>query len=484
MSTLDPERDRAGPAFNAETLGVDLDSDVIEQRKAFKRRRFATRQVPALRLLGFLILLSTVAVSAYADSSVVWTSVAWLTIACLAYSLISWAVLLMAYDRTRINLATTFLTVDPFVWMGATYLTGGLDSWLYVLPLVRVADQLNTTRARALAFTAVGVTAYVSLVAYVVFVDRQPVSWAPQIARILFLAGCGAYLAMTAGTAGRLRAELSEAIRTARASIRQLQDQSALLHEARDRAESANRAKSEFLANVSHEFRTPLTAIIGYSELLQEELPAVHADLERINRSAQHLRGLVTDVIELSRVEAGRTRLDPREFDVDSIVNDVASVVLPTMRRTHTVLDVTGATGVGSIVADPSKVRQILVNLVGNAGKFTQGGRVTLTGHRETPDIVFRVQDSGIGMTPEQLERIRRFEPFVQADASVTRQYGGTGLGLAISHRLSRLMGGTLSIESRLGHGTTVTCRLPECSTRAVLAPEHELAHASSDKLG
>jgi signal transduction histidine kinase len=238
-----------------------------------------------------------------------------------------------------------------------------------------------------------------------------------------------------------------------------------LLQDARDMAESANRAKSQFLANVSHEFRTPLNAIIGYSELLHEEtaetLPSVHADLERINRSAQHLRGLVTDLIELSRVEAGRATLDVREFELDGIIADVASVVLPAVRGAGNILDVSGARSVGTLVADPGKIRQVLVNVVGNAGKFTRDGRITLTCRREASDVVFVVSDTGIGMAPDQVDRIQRFEPFVQADASVTRQYGGTGLGLAISQRLCRMMGGALSLESRLGQGTTVTCRLP-----------------------
>lgn len=450
---------------DAEWAAANLDPAVIATRKALKKRRYATLQVPGLRLLGYLILLGVVTLSTFATSSVSWASVARLAAAYLAYNVVSWAALVLAHSRSPFDVSALCLALDPFLWMGATYLTGGAESWLYMLPLVRVADQLNTNRARALAFTAVGVSAYVSLLGYVALVDGQPIVWPTQVGRVVFLAGCGAYLAMTAAPAERLRIELSEAIRTARTSIRQLQDQSLLLHEARDKAESANRAKSEFLANVSHEFRTPLTAIIGYSELIHEELPtaapSVHADLERINRSAQHLRGMVTDVIELSRVEAGRAILDVREFDIDEIVEDVASVVLPLVRRTGSSLEVAGALGAGTIAADPSKVRQILVNLVGNAGKFTEQGRVTLTCRREASEVVFRVQDTGIGMTPEQLDRIRRFEPFVQADASVTRRYGGTGLGLTISHRLCRLMGGSMSVESQLGQGTTVTCRVP-----------------------
>jgi len=451
--------------FDTQGRTIALDPEVIARQKALKRRRYATTQVPGLRLFGFTILWGVVAAGNLGTTTVPWSSVHRLGIAFLLYSLGSWGVLRLAYGRTPVNLATLFLTVDPFVWMGATYLTGGTSSWLYVLPLVRVADQLHTSRVRVLRFTLVGVAAYVSLLAYVAWVDGVAVAWTSQLGRVLFLAGCCAYLAMTTGTAASLRAELSEAIRTARQSILQLQAQSRLLHQARDTAESANRAKTEFLANVSHEFRTPLNAIIGYAELLDEEMasapPSVHADLERINRSAQHLRGLVTDVIELSRLEAGRCALDVRECDVDELIADVVSVVLPVLRETRCTLDVSGARGAGTMVADARKVRQILVNVVGNAGKFTQGGRVTLTCTRDGADVVFEVSDTGIGMTPEQLSRIRRFEPFVQADASVTRRYGGTGLGLTISHRFARMMGGSLTIESHVNEGTRVTCRLP-----------------------
>jgi signal transduction histidine kinase len=395
--------------------------------------------------------------------------VGWLVALFLGYSAVSWALILLNPSRGPVNLGDVFLVIDPFLWMGAVYLTGGAESWLFFLPLVRVADQVTTSRIRALAFTAIGVAAYGSLLAYLALVENQDLTLAAQLPRLMFLVGCGAYLAATAGAAERLRAKVVEAVRTARDSIRQLQDQSVLLHDARERADAANRAKSQFLANVSHEFRTPLNAIIGYTELLHEEMPAappsVHVDLERINRSAQHLRGLVSDVIQLSQVEAGRMRLDVREFRVAALVADVTSVVLPLVQANNNVLEVEGAEDVGAIVADQAKVRQILINLLGNAGKFTRDGRVSLACARERSEageeIVFRVRDTGVGMTPEQLARIQRFEPFVQADDTSTRPYGGTGLGLTISQRFARLMGGALAIESQPGQGSTLTLRLP-----------------------
>lgn len=447
---------------------ITLDGHSIANRKATKRRRLTTSQLPALRLLGFSILWSIVAVGV-ATPDMPWATLRSLALAFLAYNAMSWATLQVVPAGFTAWASLLFLGLDPFVWMIAVYMTGGEDSWLYVLPLIRVSDQLHTSRRRALVFTVIGVAAYVTMLTYIAIVDGRPSAWSGQAGRIALLAGCGTYLAMTAGAAERLRQQLANAVRTARASIQQLQDQSAELREARERAESASRAKSQFLANVSHEFRTPLNAIIGYAELLHEEMsnagPQVHEDIALINRSAQHLRGLINDVIELSRLEVGRSTLDVHPFTVESVVSDAMSVVLPLMRSNRNVLDVTGADSAGTLVADPHKVRQILVNLVGNAGKFTRDGRVTLTCTREssgdTESVVFSVTDTGIGMTPDQLARIQRFEPFAQADGGIARQFGGTGLGLTISQRFAKLMGGTLAIDSEAGQGCTLTFRVP-----------------------
>jgi signal transduction histidine kinase len=460
----------------ADEGAISLDPDRIAALKSAKDRRYHTIQVPELRLVGFFTLAAIVVAFNWSSMTAPWASVAWMAAAFLAYSLASWGILLTSYGRVPINIGNMFLAIDPFVWMGAAYLTGGVASSFYLLPLVRVADQLNTSRAQALAFTLDGVAAYGALVAYLAIVDGVTVSWPLHVGRALVIAGTGSYLALTAGTAERLRARLAEAVRRARESIRQLQEQSVLLEDARKRAEAASRAKSQFLANVSHEFRTPLNAIVGYAELLDEEMPSapqsVHEDLGRISRSAQHLRDLVNDLIELSRMEAGRFTLDIKPVDIQALVADVASVVMPLVRTNNNVFDIVGAAGAGILVADALKVRQILVNAIDNASKFTTSGRITLACAREASDgreyIVFRVSDTGIGMDAEQLARVLKFEPFVQADSSITRRFGGTGLGLTISQRLCRLMGGSLTIESAPAVGTTVTCRLPAVVTPLV----------------
>ncbi|MDB5296383.1 MAG: hypothetical protein JWO31_2366 [Phycisphaerales bacterium] len=249
-------------------------------------------------------------------------------------------------------------------------------------------------------------------------------------------------------------------------------------------AEAANVAKSQFLANMSHELRTPLNAVIMYSELLQEEaedrqLDGFIPDLDKIRNAGKHLLALVNGVLDLSKVEAGKMDLYLESFDVAGMVRDVATTVGPLVQKQNNKLDLDAPADLGEMHADLTKVRQVLFNLLSNACKFTERGTVRVEVRRE-PDaataaaaaagkplprgghpgwIVVNVTDTGIGMTPEQLGRL--FQPFTQADASTTRKYGGTGLGLAISRRFCELMGGTLSVRSESGVGTTFTMRLP-----------------------
>ena len=233
-------------------------------------------------------------------------------------------------------------------------------------------------------------------------------------------------------------------------------------------AEARNRSKSQFLANMSHELRTPLNAIIGYSEMLEEDAQAAGqqaaaADLKKIQGAGKHLLSLINEILDLSKIEAGRMDLHIEPFNIRALVDDVTATIQSLAAKNHNQIIVECEDSVGEMQADVTKLRQTLFNLIGNACKFTESGRVMLQVERTRRDgqdgVMFRVNDTGIGMTSEQIEKV--FEPFVQADTSTTRKYGGTGLGLAISRRFCQMMGGDIDVESVSGEGSSFRVWLP-----------------------
>ncbi len=243
------------------------------------------------------------------------------------------------------------------------------------------------------------------------------------------------------------------------------------LRQAKDLAEAANRAKSVFLATVTHELRTPLTAIMGFTELLQEKAAeSGDADMstyvDKILAAAHHLLFMINNVLELSRIEAGKAQLSRQVVNVPALVADIAQKARSLAAKNSNVLRVKCPPDIGTLHADIGMVRQALLYLVDNAAKFTQNGTITLSASRQ-PDpadngiewILFSVSDTGIGMTAEQMEHLS--EPFWQADSSITRKYGGSGLGLALCYNFCQAMGGHVLVESELGVGSTFTMRLP-----------------------
>jgi signal transduction histidine kinase len=250
------------------------------------------------------------------------------------------------------------------------------------------------------------------------------------------------------------------------------------LARSKEEALDASRAKSAFIAHMSHELRTPLTAIIGYSELLEEELGEQNVaepyvgDMQKIQLAAKHLLGLINNMLDLSKIEAGKMELYLEEFELGEVLEEVITQTKPLIEKNANgfTLHVDGA--LGTVRLDRVKVRQVLLNLMSNAAKFTSGGEVALTALRQPSDegevLTLQVSDSGIGMSPSQIKRI--FQEFAQGSAATTRRYGGTGLGLAISRNFCDLMRGSIEVESALGRGTTFTVRLPARLTDADLA--------------
>ncbi|MCP4700379.1 MAG: response regulator [Gammaproteobacteria bacterium] len=246
------------------------------------------------------------------------------------------------------------------------------------------------------------------------------------------------------------------------------------LHLAKKNAEEANSAKSRFLANMNHELRTPLNAIIGYSDMLLEEAEESgqedsSSDLKRINNAGKHLLGLISDVLDISKIEAGKMALDIASFELAQLVEETLGTVRPLMEKNENRLTVELAESLGAMRADATKVRQILLNLLSNAAKFTQNGHIILEVKREAfrkngdkdeqEYFNFSVADNGLGMTPEQQRKV--FQPFTQADGSATRKYGGTGLGLAISRKFLEMMGGDINVNSEFGKGSSFDVQLP-----------------------
>jgi signal transduction histidine kinase/DNA-binding response OmpR family regulator len=339
-----------------------------------------------------------------------------------------------------------------------------------------VAAETTAATKRALdntRFWLIGISLLSLVVAVFVvwfFVQRYVIARLQQVTNAMLAVASGQLDAVLPANGSDELGDMSRALVVFRDNARDIRQAREEAETARHQAEAASRTKSAFLANMSHELRTPLNAIIGYSEILREDAQdrgdtASEADLVKIETAGKHLLGLINDILDLSKIEAGRMDLHIETVDLSRLLAEVRVLVTPLIDKNGNRLDIDAPADLGPMNVDLVKLKQSLINLLSNAAKFTKNGVIGLTVRRQVSDrgkpvFTFAVSDSGIGMTEEQMGRL--FQAFTQADSSTTRNYGGTGLGLTITKHFCTMLGGDISVSSVPGQGSTFTITLPD----------------------
>ncbi|HEU4521144.1 MAG TPA: ATP-binding protein, partial [Thermoanaerobaculia bacterium] len=379
-----------------------------------------------------------------------------------AYCVVSWPIIYFAFRHLKIDLTLFFLAFDVVIWTYVIHVSGAESSWLYLILLVRVADQTQTTFRRCLGFAVFVTLSYAAMLAWVAFVDGRSVPLSHAAVKLTFIAVAGLYIALSARTAERRRRQVADAIRIARAMVQKAEEQSIDLREAHLRAEQGSAAKSEFVANMSHEMRTPLHGVIGMLQLAieEEESPRRVRQLEMAKRSAESLLSTIEDILDFSKIEARRIDVEPVYFSIRELLSETLKPLAVTAAAKNLVLGVGVAPNVPATVwGDPLRLKQVLINLVGNAIKFTEAGEITVRATTAAGYFRCEVTDTGMGIPEELRERI--FAPFEQGDGSRSRRFGGTGLGLAIVRRLIEAMGGAVDLQTEPGKGSSFSFVIP-----------------------